>query len=195
MAADELERARGEGGEGAGGGAGDLIGMSHLGKGLLLSWCDGIISASEIQRHMANARRDEEQMQQQTHPMVARLASIGEGQHAHAGLRRLLTDLGIMALQTPLVPADIVTTMALPSTIFRIMFRFYPRAWRIVFGCDVDWLREFWTQFLERAPTREWAARHPYLRNKTAADLVTTTPVVVHTDAGPATKKKSVSCI
>ena len=169
--------------------------MSRLARGHLLDWCDGITSASKFETHMSDEIADQRYLGQEPHPMVARLATIGSGPHAHAGLRRLLADQGLLALQTPLLDPEFVSTMVLPSTIVRTLHTHYPTAFKVVLGADTMKLRSFWERFLARPRTRAWADNHPFLRGKPAAELVTTIPATLHTDSGPATKTKSVNII
>eukprot|EP00969_Alexandrium_andersonii_P048967 2147838-Alexandrium_andersonii.AAC.1 len=59
----------------------DEQGISRLAAGHLLEWCDGETSASRVVNHMRNASLDGF-----AHPMVAKIAKAGVGQHAQAGL-------------------------------------------------------------------------------------------------------------
>ena len=81
--------------------------------------------------------------------------------------------------------------MVLPSTLVKLLFRDHRAAFVKHMGANTDKLREFWRQFLARPLTRQWASRHPVLRNKSVADLVTTIPCATHTDAGPVTLTRS----
>ena len=64
-----------------------------------------------------------------------------------------------------------------------------------IFGADPTRIRNFWENFLGRPRSLEWARRHPILYNKAVADLVTSIPCVLHSDAGPCTKRKSANCV
>ena len=167
----------------------DNVGISRQAAGNLQDWADGILSASKVQFHMNNAVLDK-----QTHPMIERLAEVGPGQNALIGMRTLFRRLGFYDLQTE-VQCDQVTSMLLPSTLARILNRDYPREFRARLCADCDKLRSFWSTFLSRPRTREWADRHPDLRDKQVADLVCTIPCVLHTDAGPCTKSAACNCI
>ena len=169
--------------------------MSKLAAGLLQSWCDGTLSASELQRHMESEVDDQRAMRQRAHPMVERLRGIGPDQNAQRGLRELLGGLGLLRMQTTLEVVDNVDTMVLPSTVIRLLHTHYPRDFKVLLGADPDKLRVFWTSFFGRPRSAAWAQRHAALRNKTAADLVCTVPCVVHTDAGPCTKLKSANTL
>ena len=107
--------------------------------------------------------------------MVQRLAAVGQGQHAHAGLLALLETIGVMELLTPL-PGGLVSHLCLPSTLVHMMHRDYPAQFKRRFGADTAKLRSFWADFLGRPRTREWAQRHPGLAGKGVGDLVTTIP-------------------
>ena len=81
--------------------------------------------------------------------------------------------------------------MLLPSTLVRLLFEHYPHEFRRRLVADTDKLRNFWAEFLSQPHTALWASRHPFLRGKTVGDLVCTVPCVVHSDAGPCTKRAS----
>jgi len=74
--------------------------ISRLAGGILLDWADGVTSAESLQRHMRNEDLDQRDLGQRAHPMVQRLAQVGEGPHAHAGLRTVLERVGLLTLQT-----------------------------------------------------------------------------------------------
>ena len=77
--------------------------------------------------------------------MVALLAAMGEGQHAHSALKRMLEEQGVLRCQTEIAPSEHVAAMLLPSTWVHTLHRFYPRAFRSVLGADVEKLRHVWT--------------------------------------------------
>ncbi len=154
------------------------------------------MSTAALQRHMQNEVRDQAAMGREAHMMVRKLAEIGEGQHAHAGLQALLEGIGVGAAQrTDLEASVYTTTMLLPSTVVKLLFREYPRDFKRLLGADTNKLRDFWTTFLARPRTREWAAAHPQLAGKSVGDLVSTIPCTVHADAGPCSKTQSCNCI
>ena len=71
-------------------------GISRLAAGLLKDWGEGALSASELQVHLAIVVADG-----LVHPMVQRLADVGQWQHAHAGLLALLDSIGVADLRVP----------------------------------------------------------------------------------------------
>ena len=173
----------------------EQVPISQLAAGLLLEWADGDISAQRLQSHLHHSQQDSESMGQRVHPMVQRLAGIGAGEHALRGLRSELESLGLVALQTRLDPPQPVQAMRLPSTMIQMIFAHYPDRATEIFGADTRILRAFWDQFLTREATREWSQRLPALRGKAPADLVTTVPYVLHSDAGPCTKTRSANSV
>ena len=44
---------------------------------------------------MADEVADQRDLRQEPHPMVARLVTVGVGQHAHSALRRFLAEQGL----------------------------------------------------------------------------------------------------
>ena len=127
--------------------------------------------------------------------MVQRLAIVGQGQHAHARLRELLGRIGLLGLQTAIPRPIDVTVMLLPSTLVKVLWKEYPTEFRRLLGAEMSKLRTFRESFCHRKRTRAWAAAHPHLRGKSPADLVTTVPCAMHSDAGPCTKVNSAYCI
>ena len=169
--------------------------ISRLAGRHLLRWADGEESAAQVVQSMQDEVADQLDLRQQPHPMVKRLSEVGDGQHAHAGLRALLERNGLLALQSPVPDAALAREILLPSTLVRLLFNQYRWHFRTALGADTVKLRAFWTEFLARPRSRAWAQRHFALRDKSPGDLVCMLPVVVHTDAGPCTKRKSAHCV
>eukprot|EP00959_Pyramimonas_sp_CCMP1952_P311733 6523673-Pyramimonas_sp.AAC.1 len=130
-----------------------------------------------------------------SHPMINRLAALRDGGHAQEDLRALLARIGLLDVQTAIEGSDHVSTMVLPSSLARLVCTEYPREFILRFGAKVDKVRQFWEAFLSRPKTKAWASRHPFLRDKTVGDLVTTIPCALRIDAGPCTKSLSTNCI
>ena len=89
--------------------------------GLLLDWCDGLLSAQKLARHMHNATRDGNH-----HPMIQRLAKVGAGglNHSQQHLLGLLEDCGLQQLLTK--PPGLPHQLLLPSTWIRLLHSHYP---------------------------------------------------------------------
>eukprot|EP00959_Pyramimonas_sp_CCMP1952_P322381 6746079-Pyramimonas_sp.AAC.1 len=164
--------------------------ISILAAGHLLEWSDGESSAVRVVQHMLNARADG-----LCHPMVDRIAGVGTSLHAHARLRTLFTNVGVGSLLTTMPPGGAVDTLCLPSSVVRLLHGDFARDFRLRLGADSSKCRAFWEGFLSRPETSAWAAAHPFLKNKTVADLVCAVPCVLHTDAGPFSKSASTNCI
>jgi hypothetical protein len=131
----------------------------------------------------------------QTNPMIRRLANVGDGKHAHSGLNRLLLRETGLANMVTTVPDGDISDIILPSRMVSMLFQHHMPLVGRIFGADTASLRAFWTQFLNRDVTKEWAAAHPHLAGKEVADLVSTVPLSIHLDAGPVTKRKSTTVI
>ena len=89
----------------------------------------------------------------------------------------------------------LVSTVLLPSTVVRLLHTENPREFRLRLGADSAKLRDFWTEFLRRPRTRDWASKHPFLQDKAPADMVSSIPCVLHTDAGPCSKSQSCNVV
>lgn len=167
------------------------FGLSKLGTGLLLEWCDGNLSARRLRKHCNNAVLDGI-----THPMLTRLSNIGhEGslQRCHRGAMDLLEMCGLVGLLTEL--SGDVTHCLLPSTMVRVLETFYPYDFKKRLGADECKLRDFWTQLLARPRWADVAENHPVLQGKSIDDLSKMIPCTLHVDAGPVTKTKSANCM
>ena len=172
--------------------------MSRLAGGMLLQWAEGGLAASGLQARMADEVADMRRMNQRPHCMVERLASIRPGNHSLQGLRALLEHTGLYGLLTPVpgaTPPHEADAVLLPSSLIRLLWEADRRHCRSALGMDVVKLRSFWDSFLARPKTARWAAAHPELRGKTAAELVTTVPCVTHGDAAPVTKRQGAMCV
>ena len=95
--------------------------------------------------------------------MVAQLSKIGSDQHAQEGLRKLLRSVGFLSTQTKLPVSEQVDTMALPSSLVPLLHEHYTRDFKVLLGADPQKLREFWSSFVGRPRSAQWAV---------AADLI-----------------------
>ena len=159
---------------------------SRLASGLLQDWADG---AAQLQRHMPNAATDGID-----DPLVTRIATMGENQNAQRGLLRLLSEVGVLDLASPLKNSA-WTHAVLLSTWVAYITRNYPGEFRLRFGADPSIIVPFWTRFLANRERQESADQVPHLRGKTAAALQHFNPCAVHEDAGPCSKVLSASRI
>lgn len=116
--------------------------------GHLLEWSDGLQSSAALRRHMRNAVTDGLQQ-----PSVKLLANIGgeasTEQHVHAGLMKILDDIGLTAVITTLADADVTHTV-LPSTLIRTLHEHYIHEFRVRLGADTLKLTRFWDMFSSR---------------------------------------------
>ena len=166
--------------------------FSKMGTGLLKEWADGQLSSVKVQYHAANGKSDGLR-----NPMVDRLAALPPGKHAQSGLIAMLEGVGLKSLQTKVAEytGENVTHITLPSTMIRYLFEHHRKAFGTILGADSNKLRAFWTDFLRRPLSKQWADQHPFLKEKTPGDLVTTVPITLHTDAGPCAKNTSANCV
>jgi hypothetical protein len=154
----------------------------------LLDWCDGPLSAQRL-RDFAIAGLDDGF----EHPMCCRLASVGESNHAHAGVIALLEGCGVVGKLSE-YPREAVTHALMPSTWMRIISQ-YPHEFKKRLGANRVKLRSFWADFLERPANADIKRNHPVLAGKTLDELEVIIPIVLHTDAAPFTKVASCNCV
>ena len=168
----------------------DIRHTSRLVLGLLQGWADGSLSATQLHRHLDNARQDG-----LTDPLVAKFASMGANQNAHKSLMGFLTNVGVLDVITPLQDSA-WTHAVLPSSWISLLCREYPREFKLRLGADTSITVAFWTKFLARGAERKACAdTMPLLRGKSASELKMVIPCAVHEDAGPCSKVLSANCI
>ena len=97
------------------------------------------------------------------HCAIETLSKIGGAhsseQHCHRGLMKVLENIGITSLITHVEDANAETThMVLPSTLIKIMFRFYKHEFRQRLGADAEKLEKFWADFFAKPIRRDVAS-------------------------------------
>ena len=164
--------------------------ISRLSGSHLLSWCEGLISASRLQSLAAAGSADGFR-----HPMLTRLARLHEGQHAQSSLLRLLGTCGAPQ-KISHFPSEFVTHAILPSTWIGILHQFPPE-FKTPLGAERRNIRSFWEQFLGRPANQDVKHNHPIAGGKDFNFLETVIPFTIHADAGPFSKTTAcyvVSC-
>ena len=164
--------------------------ISRLFGSHLLSWCEGLISASRLQSLAAAGVADGFQ-----HPMLSRLNGLREGQHAQISLLRLLGTCGVPQ-KISHFPGEFVTHDILPSTWLGILHQFPPE-FKMRLGAERGKIRSFWAQFLSRPANQDVKNNHPIVGGKDLNFLETVIPFTIHADAGPFSKTTAcyvVSC-
>ena len=166
--------------------------ISRLAGRQLLKWADGEQAATAVQQVCADAISDG-----MCHPMVARIAGLGAGNHAHGDLTSLLSDLTEVPglIQAAPGAGSVASHLVLPSRIISSLQRFYPDQFKLRLGAEPSKLRSFWRGFRNSPGNRSVFETHHYLRGKTLAELSHVVPLCIHEDAGPMTKSKSANVV
>ena len=159
----------------------------HFGE-LFLDWCDGQLSSKRLCRHAETFCIDGFQ-----HDMANNMNNAGSDQHAHAGLKRLLTACEVTQ-QLTRFPGEYVSHIVLPSAWVKMLMR-YPHEFRLRLGAEKNRLRAFWEEFLRRPLSAEIISRHPFLIGLTLEELQYIVPITTHTDAAPCSKSQSCTVI
>ena len=162
--------------------------ISRLFGNHMLSWCEGVISAQRLQFLAASGVADGFR-----HPMLTRLASIQQGQHAQASLVELLETCGVPQMISHF-PGEFVSHGLLPSTWLKVLHTF-PHEFRMRLGADRAKLRTFWQQFLSRPCNHDVRDSHPVVGGMGPDELETVIPFTLHADAGPYSKTSACYCV
>ena len=130
-------------------------------------------------------------------PIVHRLSVLGgcgliaNDRKIHSDLMRLVSKCGFDELLTASTFRENVHCM-LPSTIIKLLHAKAPYHFRSKLGGRRDAIRAFWEGLFASPRGRALRRKRPFLRGKSAADLETTIPCRLHSDAAPFSKAKGV---
>lgn len=129
------------------------------------------------------------------HPMLDRIADCGSDNYnnCYKEFKDLLRRAGVIDQITDLT-GPCFSHCVLPSTVIKLIAR-NPAEFRLRLAPSKEKIHEFWQHFFSTDDGQHYKALHPHLRNKTVAELSTRFPVVVHEDAGPFTKLKSMDVV
>ena len=162
--------------------------ISRLFGNQLLQWCEGGLSAAQLQKNASDGLLDGF-----SHPMMSRLAGVGSGQHAHEGICGLLRRCGVLECLTR-YPDEGVSDFVLPSTWVRVL-KEYPHEFNMRLGADQPKLRRWWTDFASRPCNAGVMANHPAVAGRSMAELAHVVPLVIHSDGAPYSKSRSMVAI
>ena len=129
-----------------------------------------------------------------------RLANLGSGssgseQNCSRRMKEILSDTNLpkMVQAVPHAKGENTVTHTLPPTeLIRLIHTHNRAKFGQVFSADPVALRKFWRSLFASEDGREFQQLHPGLRNKSPEDLQTSIPIVIHEDAAPYGKKRSV---
>ena len=164
---------------------------SHLGQAILLEWSDGHISSTGLVRICRAAKRDGNEI-----PMLLKLANLGSHSYSNVLTRfktHILEKGGIHDMITPL-DGNQYSCCVLPSTIIKMM-RSNPQRMRLRLGLDKANVRQFWNNLFSTEQGMELKRLHPFLRNRTIAELEHCAPCRLHEDGAPCSKSKSINIL
>ena len=107
-----------------------------------------------------------------------------------------LTGLDKMVRPVPHAKKEKTITHHLrPTDLIRLIHRCNRRKFGKIFGTNKAELKAFWESLFSTEEGREFKELHPALRLQQPEDLKTTIPIVVHEDAAPFQKKRSVNVL
>ena len=114
-------------------------------------------------------------------------------------LRKILADTVLVDLvhEVPHDKKDKTNTLThhlRPSLLAGLIHKYNRRKFGVIFGADPAGIKGFWESFFGSEDGREFKSLHPSLRDKDPEALKNSIPIVIHEDAAPYGKKKSVMC-
>ena len=134
---------------------------------------------------------------------LARIAQLGSqssgsAQNCSRQMQLLLdtTSLPTMIQEVPHVNGEDTVTHTLPPTeVIRLIHSHNRLKFGQIFSADTVRLKEFWRSLFSSDDGREFKQLHPVFRNVSPEDLQSSIPIVIHEDAAPYGKKRSVNVI
>ena len=88
-----------------------------------------------------------------------------------------------------------ITHLIRPTDLIRLIHSYNRPKFGQIFGADPAALKRFWESLFASEDGREFKDLHPTLRAKDPEQLQTSIPIVVHEDAAPYGKKRSVNVL
>ena len=82
-----------------------------------------------------------------------------------------------------------------PSDLIKLIHKHNRSRWGRMFYAYKEQIEEFWTGLFSQPDGQDFKQLHPILRGKTPEQLRTTIPIIVHEDAAPYGKKRSVQLL
>ena len=110
----------------------------------------------------------------------------------------LLSQTGLDTLVRPVPHAKkekTITYHLRPTDLIRLIHSRNRKRFGKIFGANKTELKAFWESLFSTEEGREFKELHPTLRLQQPEDLKTTIPIVVHEDAAPYQKKRSVNVL
>ena len=169
-------------------------------RAMLKSWAKGEASAIGVWR-LIHAIVDEDGSE--CGHAMARLSGLasetsGSEQNISKRLIDLLAKTGLTKLIRD-IPHEkgkkTVTHHIRPADLIRLIHTHNRRRFVRIFGADKEKLKSFWEGLFSSADGQEFKDLHPALRLKQPEDLKTSIPIVIHEDAAPFQKKRSVNAV
>lgn len=171
----------------------DVKPPSHLPLGLLLEYCDGVLSATRLCKHVRNsvAGGSTDKLDVRISKGVTEFSK----NNANRCVNALLAEVKLLDTISPVEESTTWSHVIIPSDLFRMYSKVYPDKFVRGFGADEHTLKSFWDEFFNSPVRRAWAHESTHMRHKHASDMYRHIPMAVHEDAGPVTKRKSANCI
>jgi hypothetical protein len=171
--------------------------------GHLCDWTLGNISTQGFRRHLRHTLRDNTRLGNRTDPVLVAMSKIG-GDRSHSGncqrdlLRRLAKTkhgVDVWGLITHVAGASQFRVIVKPHTLIQFLYSVSPRRFRNLNGIDATRIQAFWEGLRASSHGQVMFQEHRHLRGRSPASLRHTMPLVIHEDAAPFSKHRSVSVL
>eukprot|EP00959_Pyramimonas_sp_CCMP1952_P205279 4292912-Pyramimonas_sp.AAC.1 len=170
----------------------ELSGISPMLLSWLKDWGWGKTDAATIARHAQNYVEEHDRRQINQH--LLRLAKC---------CKQIRTAQRVVASIVPdsaLPPAPVaidgsfMSSVCLPSRLFHWLWGTNARRFEQHLGATAGGIQDFWERFLERPSCLEFWSKHPWLKDRSAADLRYHLPLAIFDDGVPVSAHASSYC-
>ena len=167
-------------------------------KSFLKSWAIGDITAVGLARFASGIVTEDQTDAGIGMSRLAGIASMTSSSDKNCSSKLIdllsLTGLDKMVRPVPHAKKEMTITHHLrPSDLIRLIHCRNRTKFHKIFGTNKAELKAFWESLFSTEEGREFKELHPALRLQQPEDLKTTIPIVVHEDAAPYGKKRSVT--
>ena len=169
-----------------------FLGIPNVILGWLKNWGLGKTSSVAICRAARDHAQDQDP--RQVHRDIARLAKCS---FSGKNCQRVVTSIVPVAALPPApirIDESFMHSVCLPSNLFHWLRATNPRRFEQHLGATAGGIQDFWEKFLDRPQCVGFKSKHPWLKDRTAADLRYHLPLAIFDDGVPVSEHASAYC-